>query len=102
MQSYRANTKAGRAWINTIVASATHVTRIDIDLITDSRTSEDVDRDLFTKIIAIWGKDVCLFETGDNEYVWVRGTTLGAEKYVIRTYAFDPTDLPVYPPVKKS
>ena len=94
-RTYLARTKAGRAWINAILDGATSVTKIEIDLVDDDRSSEKIPVDLLRKFIEIDGRDAALYQVSGNEYVYLTGgSRFGTTKYVIRTYAFDVTDLP--------
>jgi hypothetical protein len=95
-KTYLNRNKAGRAWITTILDSATSVTKVEIDLVSDERTSEKFPVDLLRKFIfEIDGRDACVYEVSPNEFVYLSGgNRFGATRYVIRTYAFDVTDLP--------
>lgn len=94
---YSAKTKAGRAWISKILESATRVSKIEIDLLTEERTSEEFPIELLRQFIEIDGRSAVLHQIENLEYVYLMGAPYSqyVTKYVIRTYAFDVSDLPI-------
>ena len=95
-KTHLARNKAGRAWITKILDSATSVFKIEIDFVSEERTSEKFSVDLLRQFIFdIDGKDAAVYEVRPNEFVYITaGGRYGATKYVIHTYAFDVSDLP--------
>jgi hypothetical protein len=94
---YRARTKAGRAWIAAILDAATTIRRIEIDNVTnDHRAANAIDVALLRQFIETDGRTAVLYEISDNEFVYLSGgaTERYVTKYVVRTYAFDASDLP--------
>lgn len=96
MTEYKARTKAGRAWIAAILDASTRVMKIEIDNLTDERTSSAFPVQLLRGFIEIDGRDAVLYQIAPNEYVYMHGgaSCRYVTKYVIRTYAFDVSDLP--------
>jgi hypothetical protein len=93
-------TKAGRAWIQTILASTTRVDRVDIDNWTDEhKHHQSRTVDLIRRFIEVDGKDAELVEVEPRRYLYFTGSP--SNRYVIRytltTYAFDVSDLPELP-----
>jgi hypothetical protein len=94
---YKARTKAGRAWIARILDSATYVTRIEIDNVTDARTRSTIPVELLQRFVEIDGRDAVIYEIDDTAFVYVNVSGASGRhvtKYEIRTYAFDASDLP--------
>ena len=95
MIEHKARNKAGRAWITAILDGATRITRIEIDNITDKRKEHhSFPIDLLRRFVEIDGRDAVIFEVSANEFVYLTGSDRQVIKYVIRTYAFDVSDLP--------
>lgn len=94
LKQHSAKKKAGRQWIAAIVDGATRVFQVEIDLITEERTEKEIDLALFRGMVEIEGRTLVLHEVTGNEFVWLQGGVMFAKKLVIRTYAFDVTDLP--------
>ncbi|MGN6108090.1 MAG: hypothetical protein ACTHU0_23485, partial [Kofleriaceae bacterium] len=94
--NYKANTKAGRTWIDKILASAERVHKVEIDLVTDKRSAiSNVPIGLVRRLIEIDGRKAVLYGLGSCTYVYLataEGRT--SVRFEIRTYAFDPNDLP--------
>lgn len=95
-KTYQARTKAGRAWIEKILdCAASDVEKVEIDLVSDQVEKSTIPLTLLRQFIGIDGKDAALYEVSDCQFVYLTsGSLFGHTKYVIRTYAFDPTDLP--------
>lgn len=109
---YRASTKAGRAWISTILANATQIRIVETNLLTDEQTSRTLWRDtsngreglpsLLRDMFA--DRYVELFDmiggTGDSTstYLMVSTARYKATRYEITVFAFDPTGLPTVKP----
>jgi hypothetical protein len=95
---YKARTKAGRAWIAAILDATTRITKVEIDNLTDERTehAEPFPVALMRDFIEIDGRDAVLYDLGSNLFVYFCPSPGGryVVKYVIRTYAFDVSDLP--------
>jgi len=95
---YKARTKAGRAWIAAILDGATRITKVEIDNLTDERTedAEPFPVALMRQFIEIDGRSAVLYDLGGNLFVYFCPNPGGryVVKYVIRTYAFDCSDLP--------
>lgn len=101
---YRANTKAGRAWISTILANATQIRIVETNLLTDERTSRTLWRDtsngreglpsLLRDMFA--DRYVELFDMigGTSTYLMVSTARYKATRYEITVFPFDPSDLP--------
>ena len=95
MIEHKARNKAGRAWIAAILDAVTRITRVDIDNITDKREERaSFPVELLRRFIEVDGRDAVIFEISANEFAYLTGTAHRATKYVIRTYAFDVSDLP--------
>jgi len=104
MIEHKARNKAGRAWIAAILDAVTRIDKIEIDNITDVRTTQvwavtgsaDARVKLLRGFIEMDGRDAVLFEIADTEFVYLTSGTSGryVTKYVIQTYAFDVSDLP--------
>lgn len=93
---YKARTKAGRAWIAKILDCATSVVRVEIDNVADTRQETEIPVELLRKFVEIDGRDAVIYELTENDFVYISGAAgRHVTKYVLRTYPFDPTDLPV-------
>lgn len=93
--TYKARTKAGRAWIAKILDSATLVVRVEIDNVADTRQETALPVELLRKFVEIDGRDAVIYELTETDFVYISGAAgRHVTKYVIRTYPFDPTDLP--------
>lgn len=97
---YSARTKAGRAWIAAILDGATAFYVQSYNGITgESSLEERRDLSLLRRLAEVDGKGLVIYEVKPLEYVFVgNGGGTGITRYVIRTYAFDVTDLPEVPP----
>lgn len=96
MIEHKARTKAGRAWIAKILDCTTSVDKVEIDNVTEQRTSlQAIPLSLLRGFIEIDGRDAVLYEVTPNEFVYISGAAgRYVTKYVLRTYPFDPSDLP--------
>lgn len=105
MIAYRANTKAGRAWIEAILAATTLVNVRKRDLVTDRVELKTLWRDSDNGRIpmpdALRGAIVDRYthvydpgDTGGRTYYVVMVTGRVALRYEITTYAFDVSGLP--------
>ena len=93
---HSARTKAGRAWITAILDSATAFYVQTYNAITgESSLEERRDLALLRRLAEVDGKGLVIYEVKPLEYVFIgNGGGAGITRYVIRTYAFDVTDLP--------
>lgn len=93
---YKARTKAGRAWIAKILDCATYAVRVEIDNVADTRQETEIPVALLRKFVEIDGRDAVIYELTDTDFVYISGAAgRHVTKYVLRTYPFDPTGLPV-------
>lgn len=85
----KARTKAGRARIARILDYAQHVTKTEIDNITDERSVEPARSiDLLRQFIEIDGKSAELYEIADCEFVYFTGSSAQyVTRYNIHTIA---------------
>ena len=106
---YRARTKAGRAWIEMILASAIRIDAIEIDLITDKRSARTVWRDstngrepMPATLRGMFSDRYTeIFDQLDgagNTFVMLVHSGRTATRFEITTYAYDPTGLPEIKP----
>jgi hypothetical protein len=73
----------------------TSVVKVEIDNVTDERTQSTISTELMRKFVEIDGRDAVLYEISDNTFVYLSGAAARhVTKYVVRTYAFDASDLP--------
>lgn len=92
---YKARYKSGRAWITKILDCATTVVRVEIDNVLDTRQETEISVELLRKFVEIDGRDAVIYELTDNDFVYISGAAgRHVTKYVLRTYPFDPSDLP--------
>lgn len=106
MTVFRGSTKAGRAWIEAVLAAATSVVARERDLITDSVTSRELWRDTTngregmpaTLRAILADRYVEMYDIGKGTYYVLSNTTRVVIRYEILTYAFDCSDLPEVKP----
>lgn len=98
MRTLSAKTKDGRAWIAAVLEAATSIVKIDLDLVTNTRTQSTVSADLIKRFVEIDGRRARLYETAPREYIYlVASNDRYVTRYILRTYAFDVSDLPEIP-----
>lgn len=99
MRTLSAKTKDGRAWIAAVLEAATSIVKIDFDLVTDTRALQStVSADLIKRFVEIDGRRARLYETAPREYIYlVASNDRYVTRYILRTYAFDVSDLPEIP-----
>lgn len=92
---HKARTKADRARIAKILDRVVSVTKIDVDIVTDQRTSQAIPLSLLRGFVEIDGRDCVLYQVTPDEFVYLGAGGRGryVTKYVLRTNSPELVDL---------